>query len=84
MQRSARTVLIAAASLAALFVTGLSVLASEGAWDRPPMSFQPNVGQLPPEVKFFSRGPGYQLFLTPTEAVFSFVGRRIGSPASSG
>ena len=74
MHGKLRTALTAAASLAAVSVTCLSVQASDRTWDRPPMSFEPNVGQLPSEVRFFSRGPGYQLFLTPTEAVFTFVG----------
>jgi len=37
-----------------------------------PMSFERNDGQTEPQVKFFSRGRGYSLFLTPTESVFSF------------
>ena len=36
-----------------------------------PLSFEPNFGQTDGEVKFISRGAGYTLFLTPTEAVFS-------------
>ena len=35
-----------------------------------PLSFEANQGQTDPEVRFFSRGNGYSLFLTPTEAVF--------------
>ena len=34
-----------------------------------PLSFEPNRGQLPREVRFSSRGPGYALFLTADEAV---------------
>ena len=34
-----------------------------------PLSFEPNQGQTDPAVKFLARGPGYQLFLTATEAV---------------
>lgn len=34
-----------------------------------PLSFEANQGQTDPQVKFFSRGQGYSLFLTPTEAV---------------
>ena len=33
------------------------------------MSFEANNGQIDAEVKFLSRGRGYTLFLTPTEAV---------------
>jgi hypothetical protein len=34
-----------------------------------PLAFEPNLGQVDPEVKFLARGRGYQLFLTATEAV---------------
>ncbi len=34
-----------------------------------PLSFEANRGQTDKQVKFLSRGPGYNLFLTPTEAV---------------
>src|ERR1041385_5574177 len=36
-----------------------------------PMQFEPNAGQTDSQVRFLSRGPGYTIFLTPTEAVFS-------------
>lgn len=36
-----------------------------------PLSFERNQGQSDDAVKFLSRGKGYTLFLTPTEAVFS-------------
>src|ERR1051326_6326338 len=36
-----------------------------------PMQFEPNVGQTGSKVQFLSRGPGYTLFLTPTQAVLS-------------
>jgi hypothetical protein len=36
-----------------------------------PLSFEANQGQTDAQVKFLSRGPGYSLFLTPTEAVLS-------------
>ncbi len=35
------------------------------------MQFEPNVGQTDSQVQFISRGPGYTLFLTPTQAVLS-------------
>ena len=38
---------------------------------RLPLSFEINEGQVDPAVKFLSRGPGYDLFLTSTEAVLS-------------
>jgi Beta-propeller repeat len=37
-----------------------------------PLSFEANGGQVDPEVKFLSRGRSYNLYLTSTEAVFSF------------
>jgi hypothetical protein len=36
-----------------------------------PLNFEANRGQTDPAVRFLSRGPGYALFITPTEAVFS-------------
>ena len=36
-----------------------------------PLSFEINRGQVSPEVRFLSRGAGYQLFLTSTEAVMT-------------
>jgi len=36
-----------------------------------PLSFEPNRGQTDSRVRFFSRAPGYNVFLTPTEAVFA-------------
>src|SRR5437868_4834261 len=33
------------------------------------LAFERNEGQIDPKVKFFSRGEGYGLFLTPDEAV---------------
>ncbi len=41
------------------------------AYDNRPLSFEHNVGQTDPHVKFLSRGPGYNLFLTSSEAVLS-------------
>lgn len=40
-----------------------------GTYGRLPLSFEANQGQADPEVKFLSRGKGYALFLTSTEAV---------------
>ncbi|MGH8604534.1 MAG: hypothetical protein ACREXR_17650, partial [Gammaproteobacteria bacterium] len=36
-----------------------------------PLSFEANEGQSGEQVRFLSRGPGYTVFLTPTEAVLS-------------
>ncbi len=43
---------------------------SEG-YGRLPLSFEANHGQTNARVKFLSRGPGYSLFLTSTDAVFA-------------
>ncbi len=47
-----------------------------------PMSFEANRGQTDTEVRFLSRGPGYALFITPTEAVFSL--RKAGNGKNGG
>ena len=36
-----------------------------------PLTFEPNQGQTDKQVNFLSRGPGYNVFLTPTEAVLA-------------
>jgi hypothetical protein len=36
-----------------------------------PLSFEPNRGQTDPRVQFLSRGPGYTVFFTKDETVFS-------------
>ena len=38
-----------------------------------PLSFEANQGQTDAQAKFFSRGPGYSLFLTSTEAVLALT-----------
>jgi Beta-propeller repeat len=45
------------------------------------LSFEVNQGQTDARVKFLSRGPGYTLFLTPTEAVLSLRQKQDQSPA---
>src|ERR1700731_3425780 len=35
-----------------------------------PLAFEPNQGQTNSQVKFLTRGVGYELFLTPQESVF--------------
>jgi hypothetical protein len=37
------------------------------------LAFEPNEGQTDKAVRFLSRGAGFQLFLTDTEAVFTFA-----------
>ena len=49
-------------------VTKQEVVATYG---KLPLSFELNQGQTDPQVKFLSRGGGYTLFLTPTEAVLA-------------
>lgn len=46
----------------------------EDAYGKLPLGFEKNHGQTDRRVKFLSRGPGYCLFLTPTEAVFALNG----------
>jgi hypothetical protein len=41
------------------------------AFGKMPLQFEANRGQTDRRVKFLSRGSGYSLFLTPTEAVFA-------------
>ncbi len=45
--------------------------AVQEAYGHLPLSFEPNTGQFDPQVQFMARGSGYELFLTPSEAVFS-------------
>ena len=53
-----------------------------------PLAFEANQGQTNAQVKFLSRGSGYTLFLTPTDAVLSLVQptrqKRTGLPAVPG
>src|SRR5688572_11886383 len=37
-----------------------------------PIAFETNQGQADSQVQFLARGPGYGLFLTPTDAVLTF------------
>ncbi len=54
-----------------------------------PLGFEANRGQTDPRVKFLSRGRGYNLFLTPTEAVLALHkpesqdSRRTGEPVAA-
>ena len=72
---SASTVAIAVedAGLAAQPGSGPAAAAGglrhETGYGRLPMRFEPNQGQSDARVRFLARGPGYQLFLTPEEAV---------------
>ena len=51
---------------------------------RLPVSFEANRGQTDPQVSFISRGQGYTLFLTPTEAVVTLDRGRDRSAAQAG
>src|SRR6476619_7373941 len=48
-----------------------------------PMSFVKNSGQTDKRVDFITRGPGYGLFLTPTQAVFSLSATRASTAHQS-
>src|SRR5207253_9500152 len=55
------------------------------AYGKLPLSFEINEGQTDGRVKFLSRGAGYKLFLTSTEAVLSLErGRRTGETGHGG
>jgi hypothetical protein len=63
------------------FISGLALAAPQAPlnlaaqiqanYGKLPLSFEVNQGQTDARVKFLSRGQGYALFLTPTEAVLS-------------
>lgn len=59
--------LVGAASAAS--VTPQATIAER--YGKLPLSFEPNQGQSDAQVKFLSRGQGYSLFFTPSEAVLS-------------
>lgn len=50
-------------------------------YGRLPLQFELNRGQAPGAVRFLSRGKGYSLFLTPTEAVLAV--HRVAASAAS-
>jgi hypothetical protein len=47
--------------------------AASASFAKLPLYFEPNHGQTDAAVRFRARGPGYNLFLTPTEAVLSLA-----------
>jgi Beta-propeller repeat len=53
------------------------------AYGKLPLRFEANAGQADREVKFLSRGSGYNLFLTPTEAVLALHSEKVMTEASS-
>jgi Beta-propeller repeat len=60
-----------AASTSAVAVTPANAQKVAAEYGKLPMSFEPNQGQSASQVKFVSRGQGYQLFLTGDEAVMA-------------
>jgi hypothetical protein len=74
-----RRFMLVGLALSAMAITGWIGLYGSGpssaearartAWGLLPLSFEPNQGQTHPDVQFLSRGNGYALFLTSTEAV---------------
>jgi hypothetical protein len=46
------------------------------AYAKLPLRFEANAGQTDPKVKFISRGSGYNLFLTPSEAVLALRNKK--------
>ncbi len=52
----------------------LATIRFAGKLSHAPMTFEPNVGQTDPAAQFLSRNKNYTLFLTPSEAVFTFRG----------
>lgn len=54
-------------------------------YEKLPLVFEANQGQTDTQVKFLSHGPGYTLFLTPADAVFSLMPSKTASlPARPG
>jgi hypothetical protein len=54
------------------------------AYGKLPLAFEANHGQTNSRVKFLSRGPGYTLFLTSTEAVLALQNHSVTKPRSPG
>ena len=61
-----------------------SRLRADEAYGKLPLSFEVNQGQTDGHVKFLSRGSGYSLFLTSTEAVLSLHRSGPGDTAGRG
>jgi hypothetical protein len=54
------------------------------AYGRVPLGFEPNRGQTDPRVRYLAHGPGYQVFLTPDEAVLVLDEPAVRSKKGSG
>ena len=80
-------ILITAAAFAAIVIAGSEDRAQPPDWNETygklPMSFEANQGQTADPVKYISRGSGYNLFLTPTEAVVTLTSRSENPKAAS-
>ena len=66
MQRSATN-----SSASQLATTPLTTESANEMYGQVPLSFESNQGQTDKSVDFLARGPGYALFLKPTESVFA-------------
>lgn len=55
---------------------------TKAAYVRRPLAFEANVGQVDPQVRYFSRSSGYSVFLTDTEAVIALKRKPSGAKAS--
>jgi hypothetical protein len=76
MLRSLKSVfsLVAVAMFATAFAATAAPVHPASAYGQLPLTFEKNDGQLDPAVRFFARGRGYSLFLTPTEAALRLNG----------
>ena len=52
-------------------------------YGRLPLSFEANQGQTADQARFLAQGPGYRVFLTPTETVFALSKPNQVSPGAS-
>lgn len=53
-----------------LVAAGTDLARGADGFGKLPLAFEPNRGQADPQVAFLARGAGFQLLLTPTEAVY--------------
>ena len=69
----------AAPSTGASAASPAAAQAARASFAKLPLSFEENAGQTDARVKYTSRGAGYNLFLTPEEAVFALRGGKAPS-----
>lgn len=55
-----------------------------GSYGSIPLIFESNLGQTDKKVQFFSRNPGFQLFISGPEAVLKFRGPALGQSSTAG